>query len=65
MNEPRSFARPHPRLTSEQCRDVRARAWAFVFECHAKKKAAACTQHADGVDGTEIKGDSAYGRSIP
>ena len=29
------------------------------------KKAAGCDQHRDGDDGTKIKGDSAYGRSIP
>ena len=29
------------------------------------KTAAECDQHRDGDDGTEIKGDSAYGRSIP
>jgi hypothetical protein len=26
--------------TSEQLRDVRARAWSYVFACHAKKEAA-------------------------
>ncbi len=29
-----------------------------------QKEAARCDQHRDGDDGTEIKGDSAYGRSI-
>ena len=27
-------------MTLEQARDARARAWAFVFECHSKKKGA-------------------------
>ena len=36
--ETRLFQRLHPGVTSEQARDVRARAWAFVFECwHTKK----------------------------
>jgi hypothetical protein len=26
--------------TSEQMRDLRARVWAYVFECYAKRKAA-------------------------
>jgi hypothetical protein len=35
--------KPDAGLTSEQLRDVRARAWSYVFECfnrHTKKKAA-------------------------
>ena len=35
--------KPDAGLTSEQARDVRARAWSYVFECfnrHTKKKAA-------------------------
>ena len=36
--ETRLFQRLHPGVTSEQARDVRARAWAFVFErWHTKK----------------------------
>ena len=36
--ETRLFQRLHPGVTSEQTRDVRARAWAFAFECwHTKK----------------------------
>lgn len=56
---------PRPDVTPEQARDARARALAFVLDCHAKKNAAGCDQHRDGEDGTEIKGDSAYVRSIP
>ena len=32
--------RPAPRLTPDEARDARARAWAFIFDCYAKKKAA-------------------------
>ncbi len=32
-------SRPRLDLPSEQTRDVRARAWTFVFKCHARKKA--------------------------
>ncbi len=35
-----TIAKPLPGLTSEQARDVRARALRFVLDCHAKKKAA-------------------------
>jgi hypothetical protein len=27
-------------ITPEQARDARARAWAYIFDCHAKKKTA-------------------------
>ena len=27
-------------ITTEQAREARARAWAYIFDCHAKKKAA-------------------------
>ena len=33
--------KPAAGITPEQARDIRARVWAFVFDCHAKKKAAA------------------------
>ena len=36
--ETRLFQRLHPGVTSEQARDARARAWAFVFECWETKK---------------------------
>ena len=29
---------PQPHRTSDQARDTRARAWAFVFECYHKKE---------------------------
>ncbi len=31
---------PRPDTTPDQARDIRGRAWTFVFECHAKKEAA-------------------------
>ena len=31
---------PRINTTPDQARDIRARAWAFVFDCHAKKEAA-------------------------
>jgi hypothetical protein len=41
--EPRNSYSTAPGITLEEARDVRARAWAFVFQCHAKKKAAGVT----------------------
>ena len=35
-NAPRNV----PTVPAEQARDARARAWAFAFSCHAKKKGA-------------------------
>jgi hypothetical protein len=37
---PRTVLRPNVGTTPEQARDARARAWAFIFSCHAKRKAA-------------------------
>ena len=31
---------PRINTTPDQARDIRARAWAFVFDCHEKKEAA-------------------------
>jgi hypothetical protein len=31
---------PHSGITAEQARDIRARAWRFVFDCYERKKAA-------------------------
>jgi hypothetical protein len=36
-------------ITPEQIRDVRARAWAFIFSCHERKKAAAPSRPDDDV----------------
>ena len=35
---PRTVMRPNPRITPEQARDARARAWAYIYQCwHANK----------------------------
>jgi hypothetical protein len=49
----------------EQARDVRARAWAFIFDCHARKKAAAHSPDNGPDDGTKFKEDSADASIIP
>jgi hypothetical protein len=36
----RTTVKATPGITEELARDVRARAWAYIFDCHAKKKAA-------------------------
>ncbi len=38
MAEPRNSYSPAPSITPEQARDLRARAWQFVFQCHDAKK---------------------------
>jgi hypothetical protein len=43
VSEPRLTISPAPGITPEQARDARARAWAFIFQCHAKKNAAGVT----------------------
>ena len=40
MSNSRTVLASRSDLTPEQASDARGRAWAFVFECHAKKKAA-------------------------
>lgn len=42
-------------ITDEQARDARARAWSYIFDCHAKKKAA---RPGGPDDGTKSKEDS-------
>jgi len=41
--EPAITYAPRPDTTPDQARDIRAWAWAFVFDCHAKKNAAGMT----------------------
>ena len=53
---PRVTVKATPDITEEQARDARARAWAFIFDCHAKKKAA---RPGGPDDGTKSKEDSA------
>jgi hypothetical protein len=45
----------HPDAIPDQARDIRARAWSYVFDCYAKKNAA-------GVSSTN--GDDTKGRSV-
>ncbi len=46
--------------------DSQTRALMLLVNLPSRDKAAAkCDQHCGGNDGTEIKGDSAYGRGIP
>ena len=53
---PRTVLRASPGTTPKQARDTRARAWAYIFDCHVKKKAA----RPGGLDdGTKSKEDSA------
>jgi len=40
MSSPRTTQLSSSSITSEPFRDVRARAWAYVFECYRKKEAA-------------------------
>ena len=52
----RGVFRLAPDITPEQAKDARARAWKFIFDCHAKKKAA---RLGDPDDAKEIKNDCA------
>ena len=40
MGNARINHRSHPGTTSEQTHDLRAHAWAYIFTCYARKKAA-------------------------
>ncbi len=55
---PRITAKPAPGITPDQARNIRARAWAFVFECYARKKAEGRLPSPDGHDDT--KGESGH-----
>ncbi len=46
-SKPRITDRPHPGIGAEDARDIRARAWAFVFDCHARKAAAGANGNRD------------------
>ena len=39
MGKPRFGYAPRPDVGPEEVRIARARAWQFIFDCHAKKKA--------------------------
>lgn len=53
-DESRIVYTPRSDVTSEQARDVRARAWRYIFDCYANKKAGAT--HA----GDEAKGPNEH-----
>lgn len=58
--------RPRSGISEEEARDVRARAWTFVFQCWQEKKKAAAHAPSNGPDdGTKIKEDSADASIIP
>ncbi len=56
---------PRPDATPEGERAALAAVYKLILDCHQTKKNAAGETSANGDDGTKIKGDSAYGRSIP
>jgi hypothetical protein len=53
----RDVLRPTPGIAAEQAKDVRARAWQFVFSCHAKKKATRAGGHDAGKEINERSGN--------
>jgi hypothetical protein len=65
MGSDRLSRSPHPRLSQEQARAARARAWGFVFRCWQDKQTTAERAPApNGRDGTTVQGDSANGQII-
>ena len=44
-NELRVIVKPVPGVRPEQARDIRARAWAFVFECFDRHEKEAVSRH--------------------
>jgi hypothetical protein len=63
---PRSVLHQDPDISTEQVRDARARAWAFVFRCYQSKEnpAAGPSERGDN-DGKAKGGDSADGYILP
>ena len=55
---PHTAAVPRNDMPLDWGRDARARAWAFVFDCYSKKKAATSPVSRPD-DGTKVKEDSA------
>jgi hypothetical protein len=57
---PRVVLRTPPGIATEQARDARARAWAFIFRCYQLKESPANGQSGRGnSDGTATTEDSA------
>ncbi len=55
-NTTRVMFRPAPGITAEQAKDARARAWEFIFDCHAKKMATRPGGHDAGKEINERSG---------
>jgi hypothetical protein len=55
---------PRPDSASEQARNLRARAWLFVFDAYARKNPDAAPSARGLSNGTASKEDSANGQSI-
>jgi hypothetical protein len=52
-------------ITSEHYRDVRARAWAYVFECYRKNEAATSSVSRPDDGTTRIQGDDSANGILP
>lgn len=64
MSDSRIVYRPRQDATRESEAAALATVYSFLIDAAANKKAAGAP-NTNGGDGTEIKGDSADGRSIP
>ena len=53
MSDARTVSRSRLAVTAEEARNIRARAWHFVFDCYAKKKALTGKEKAGGGDADE------------
>jgi hypothetical protein len=56
---------PRPDATPDQTRNLRARAWLFVFDAYARKNPGAGLSARELSNGTATEEDSANGQSIP
>ena len=59
MSSIHTIYRPRLDVTSEQARDIRACAWAYIFDCHAKKKATRPGGHDDAEESKNDRTDTA------
>ena len=51
-------------ITPEDARTLRAKALLYAIECYEQKKSPVADPGGRGEDGTKVKGDSAYAKSI-
>jgi hypothetical protein len=65
VNEVRVNRASHRDAAPDQTRNLRARAWLFVFEAHTRKNPVAGPSARGLSNGTANKEDSADGQSIP